>query len=154
MLAYALFILIAIWRSAGNYKGPSHWAILARIVVVGNALYLVYLLVQSTNTEYALAEEIKMMNASLPVMVDSETRLDRVDMGERLLEYRYTLVNQRAANIDGSRLANVMRGVLAANACGEDQTRALLEDDYSLKYIYLGSDQQYITDLTVTIDDC
>lgn len=28
---YNLFMLVSVWRSAGNYEGPSHWADLARI---------------------------------------------------------------------------------------------------------------------------
>ena len=37
MLSYFLytsFINVAIWRSAGKYRGPKRWAILARIMVV------------------------------------------------------------------------------------------------------------------------
>lgn len=32
--AYGVFIAVAIWRSAGNYKGPKVWMALARTMVV------------------------------------------------------------------------------------------------------------------------
>lgn len=32
-LPYNLLALVAVWRSAGRYRGPRHWADLARIAV-------------------------------------------------------------------------------------------------------------------------
>ncbi len=34
VLAYTVFVSVAIWRSAGNYKGSEIWAVLARVMVV------------------------------------------------------------------------------------------------------------------------
>lgn len=34
VLAYTIFIWIAIWRSAHKYQGPRGWAILARVAVI------------------------------------------------------------------------------------------------------------------------
>ena len=31
---YVIFINIAIWRSASKYRGPRHWAILAKVMVL------------------------------------------------------------------------------------------------------------------------
>lgn len=31
---YNLLVLVAVWRSAGRYRGPRHWADLARIAVL------------------------------------------------------------------------------------------------------------------------
>ena len=31
---YNLFMVVAVWRSAGRYEGPDHWADLARIAAV------------------------------------------------------------------------------------------------------------------------
>jgi hypothetical protein len=35
---YNLFVVVAVWRSAGRYRGPHHWAALARIGVIVWAL--------------------------------------------------------------------------------------------------------------------
>ena len=40
-LASSVFIIVAVWRSAGRYTGPKVWAILARVVCVLAALRLV-----------------------------------------------------------------------------------------------------------------
>ena len=34
VLAYTVFISVAIWRSAAKYKGSELWAVLARVMVV------------------------------------------------------------------------------------------------------------------------
>jgi hypothetical protein len=38
----AIFMIVAIWRSAANYKGLPLWAWLARIVCVLNVIVLLY----------------------------------------------------------------------------------------------------------------
>jgi hypothetical protein len=35
LIAYRVFIWVAIWRSSGHYAGPRYWAGLARVAVVG-----------------------------------------------------------------------------------------------------------------------
>ncbi len=34
VLAYTVFISVAIWRSAGRFEGPPIWAVLARVMAV------------------------------------------------------------------------------------------------------------------------
>lgn len=40
-IAYGVFILVAIWRSATRYRGPHLWGMLAKAVVILNVLILV-----------------------------------------------------------------------------------------------------------------
>ena len=44
--AHAVFISVAIWRSAGRYTGPTIWGVLARVVVVLRILRALSLLIQ------------------------------------------------------------------------------------------------------------
>ena len=37
-LPYNVLIVVAVWRSAGHYRGPPVWATLARVVVVAWAV--------------------------------------------------------------------------------------------------------------------
>jgi hypothetical protein len=39
-LAVGIFVAVAIWRSAGNYKGSALWMVLARLAGVANVLAL------------------------------------------------------------------------------------------------------------------
>lgn len=40
LIAYEIFILTAIWRSATRYRGPHLWATLAKVVVVSTGVIL------------------------------------------------------------------------------------------------------------------
>ena len=44
-IVYAVFLYMGIWKAAGRYTGERGWAILARIMVVIGALFLVLTLV-------------------------------------------------------------------------------------------------------------
>jgi hypothetical protein len=95
VVGYSIFILIAIWRSAGKYQGRAIWAGLSRVAVVLGTFGLVGNLIigyeQNSDTDLALREEIKTLNASLPNMIDNDTRLDHVSIQEKDLYYNYTL---------------------------------------------------------------
>ena len=47
-LPWFAFIWISIWRSAGKYKGPQHWALIAKILVGLGVVYWVYGLIFPT----------------------------------------------------------------------------------------------------------
>jgi hypothetical protein len=38
VVAVNAFVVVAIWRSAGNYKGPPVWPLLARLMCVANVV--------------------------------------------------------------------------------------------------------------------
>lgn len=39
---FSIFMCVAIWRSAGNYTGPTIWMVLARIAVILGMLNLIF----------------------------------------------------------------------------------------------------------------
>ena len=102
-IGYSIFMLIAIWRSAGKYQGRVIWAGLARVVVVVGTLVLISNFIiglqQGSDTDLVLKEEIKMINNSLPSMIDSDTRLDHVSIQDKNVYYNYTLVNLLVADL-------------------------------------------------------
>jgi hypothetical protein len=50
LLGWQVFISVAIWRSAGKYKGAKGWAVLARAVVVLGGIYLVWSIAQALSS--------------------------------------------------------------------------------------------------------
>tara|TARA_B100000029_G_scaffold438737_1_gene454902 strand:- start:4090 stop:4413 length:324 start_codon:yes stop_codon:yes gene_type:complete len=40
-IPWYVYIIVGIWRSAGRYKGPKFWAILAKILMILSAIRLV-----------------------------------------------------------------------------------------------------------------
>ena len=48
-VSYAVFVSVAIWRSAGLYQGPRLWAVLARVAVVLGAVQLLAAVLMPTD---------------------------------------------------------------------------------------------------------
>jgi hypothetical protein len=152
LIAYSFFILIAIWRSAGKYEGSATWSGLARGAVILNIVILAFNFWQANDIDYAMNEEMKMMNRSLPVMVDDDTRLDQVSIQEKNLFYYYTLINQSVANTDVDGLKAFMQKRLNTTVCEKAEFKPLLEQGRSINYDY--NDNNDIIRITVNNSDC
>jgi hypothetical protein len=154
VIAYTAFILISIWQSAGKYEGISIWSGLARVAVILNAISFAANFWMTSDTEYALNEEIRMMNKSLPTMVDNDTRLDHVSIQENNMFYNYTLTNWLVADLDLERFNSIIQPKLKMNACETEETKSLLEEGRSISYVYRDKDSSPVSKVTVTISDC
>jgi hypothetical protein len=157
-IGYSIFMLIAIWRSAGKYQGRSVWAGLARVAVVLGALVLIANFIvglqQGSDADLALREEIKMINKSLPSMIDNDTRLDHVSIQDKDVYYNYTLVNWLAADLDITRLKSVMTPNLKTAQCANEETLPLLNEGRKLVYMYRDKSSQPVAKIVVEQSDC
>lgn len=41
-LPWSIFVWISVWRSSDKYKGPSHWALIAKGLVILGVLFTIY----------------------------------------------------------------------------------------------------------------
>lgn len=155
---YSIFMLFAIWRSAGKYQGRAIWAGLARVAVVLGTLSLISNFIiglqQGNDTDLALNEEINMINKSLPSMIDDDTRLDHISIQEKDVYYNYTLVNWLVADIDISRFVSVMTPKLKTAQCNNEETRPLLDEGRKLVYVYRDGASKPVVDIVVDKSDC
>jgi|ETNmetMinimDraft_16_1059900.scaffolds.fasta_scaffold90357_1 hypothetical protein len=158
VVVYSVFMLIAIWRSAGNYQGRAIWASLARVaVILGVLSLLVGILLayqQATDSDLALEEEVRMMNRSLPVMVDNETRLDHVSRQDGDYYYSYTLINWLVADIDNERFVSTMTPMLKTSACEDGEVRGHLNEGRKLIYLYRDKTSDPVARIVVQESDC
>lgn len=158
VVAYIIFIYIAIWRSAGNYQGMAIWAGLARVVVVLSALVLIANFIvwfqQGSDKDLALNEEIKMFNLSLPSMADDDTRLDHVSIQDKDIYYNYTLVNMLAADLDLTRFTLLMTPNLKTAQCANEEARPLLNEGRKLVYMYRDKSSKAVAKIVVEKSDC
>jgi len=157
-IGYSIFMLIAIWRSAGKYQGRAIWAGLARVAVVLGALGLIANFIvglqQGNDTDLALSEEVKMVNKSLPSMIDNDTRLDHVSIQDKDVYYNYTLVNWLAADLDVTRFTSVMMPKLKTAQCANEETRPLLNEGRKLVYMYRDKSSKPVAKIVVERSDC
>ena len=84
-----------------------------------------------------LSEVAKEINEKCPQMLDSETRLDGIEVKEtNTLVYRYTLVNMLAKNIDTSQFYRAMWPGLISNIKISVEMKKLRENDTNIEYYY------------------
>jgi hypothetical protein len=158
VIGYGFFIAIAIWRSAGKFEGHRFWALLARVIVVFNVIAMVNNIYTGTgdrvDKKTRMAEEIRLINKSLPRMIDDDMRLDRISIFERSMRYNYTLVNVRAVDIDIDRLLIAQVPIVKLSTCENKDMRAILEDDMDLTFAYYDKMSNPVITITVTKQDC
>jgi len=157
-VAYSIFMLVAIWRSAGKYQGRAIWAGLARVMVVIGTLALIGNFIrgleQGSESDTALAEEIKLINKSLPSMIDDDTRLDHVSLQEKDVYYNYTLVNWLVDDLDLQRFTSVMTPMLKTAQCNNEETRPLLDAGRKLVYAYRDKSSKPVVEIVIDKSDC
>lgn len=157
-IGYNIFMLIAIWRSAGKYQGRAIWSGLARVAVVfGTLAFAGKFMIgiqQGSDTDLALNQEIKMINKSLPSMIDTDTRLDHVSIQGKDVYYNYTLVNWLVADMDVSRFTSIMTPKIKTEQCANEETRPLLNEGRKLVYVYRDKASKPIAEIVVEKSDC
>lgn len=154
-VGYSLFMFVAIWRSAGKYKGNRGWAALARFMVVIGALATAgNLIASSKQTDQALREQFALLNQSLPTMFDDYTRIDRVSLQGRDIHYDYTLVRWAVAELDVESLVAVMTAKAKTDTCEDADTRLYLDDGRNIVYMYRDKQSDPVAKIVVTSADC
>lgn len=155
VLAYAIFIWVAIWRSAGKYQG-SGWGVVARVMVVMGVLSTLGAFIQGFDEEASTAEEVRMMNNSLPTMLDDSTRLDAVEYDSDMdtLMYLHTMVDGSVDEYDTAYFRDAVKKNIVTNLCESGDTRPFLRNGTTYAYSYVDMHGAQIADVIVTESDC
>ncbi len=155
-IAYQIFISIAIWNSAGKYKGWRVWKYLARIIVSLGILILALTLLQlfGKQSDYNLEKEISFLNSSLPTMVDDITELEHVDYSDNTISYKYKLINSPTNNININTIRQNIETALKNNVCNNDFESKLLDQGKIIKYVYKDKDNKTILEVPIQKSDC
>jgi hypothetical protein len=156
-IAYAIFAWIAIWRSAGKYKGK-FWGTAARVMVVAGGLGSMSRIAtdfsQDPNDEASLREQARMMNASLPIMLDAGTRYDSVVYEPNQLIHTYTIVDSTRDEYDVDYFVEIMTSDLATSLCDDADTKAMLASGVTLVYSYSDRAGIGVADIIISNSDC
>ncbi|WOX49080.1 DUF2569 family protein [Aeromonas sp. XH] len=130
--------------------------VLACILLIGCSLYFkqIKYVPETLSIEEKLVRLANEMNKNLPKMLDSETTLDTVYTYSGNLQYRYSLVNYSASDIDANVLHENMRPSLVEAACSNSTTASFMQEGVSVSYIYFDKSGEYITSINVKNSDC
>lgn len=97
----------------------------------------------------------KMMNSSLPMMVDEDTQWDSSSAGPgKTLSYNYTLINYSTTNIDSSIFANNIRPTITKTICTTPATQIFPDNGVSLNFNYYDNTHNLIAKIQVAPSDC
>lgn len=91
------------WKNSSHHiRTLNKLAYLSIIIIIGSVSYIAYYHYKNIDAWYSLLQkQVSTTNASLPKMIDSDTRLDeQVVLKPANIQYKYTLVNTKKGDID------------------------------------------------------
>ena len=106
------------------------------------------------HSKESLTEVAATLNKNMPMVVDAETELTRVEGLEGVLVYHYRLVNHSAAQLNGADLRDDLQPNVVTAICGKPEPRKLLDQGVAFRYMYADKDMVPVTQIDVTIADC
>jgi hypothetical protein len=85
------------------------------------------------------------INAKCPQMIDSETRIDGIEIkANNVLAYKYTLINLSAANVDTSEFRKALWPGLLAIIRTNPELQELRNRQTVFEYNYLDKQKQFV----------
>jgi len=106
------------------------------------------------NFNQILIETVSELNSNLPMMVDSETRLDNAVGFNKILKYNNTLINYTANEISPSNIYNALDKKITNSVCTSKEMKIFLDNDITISYSYSGKNGKFIIDITVSKSKC
>ncbi len=151
-----IFVFIAIWRSASKYEQSLGWAAIAKVMVLLAVIAITFNIYSIFFDEghKSLQKEIAFSNKSLPMMVDDETRFDRMELKDSNLFYYYTMIETGKADIDINYFAVMMRVNLIEYVCEDKMILKLMGQNRKIIYHYKDKNNDFITDIVLESSDC
>ncbi len=105
-------------------------------------------------TDEVLLKTANDLNAKLPMMVDSETRLDSSVGLHHSFRYNYTLVNYTSFDISAADLRDAMEQKLINSVCTTTEMQVFIKNGVTVSYAYYGSDGRQISVISVSPAQC
>ncbi len=108
-----------------------------------------------TTVDEALVSVSSQINKNMPVLVDKETRLDRVsaEPGQQFI-YHYTLLSISKKDISSDEFYKLIKPQLKSRLCGSTEMQKFLKSGVTVSYLYRGSDGHALGGVTFVPSDC
>ena len=98
IMTYTIFLTLSLYRSSKKDKKISLIAIFIEVVIL--AMLTSYFIKTVYNPNNIFESSILSLNSKLPVMIDRDTRFEKVSIEEGNICYHYTVINQSSKNIN------------------------------------------------------
>jgi len=104
--------------------------------------------------EIELHKAANHLNASLPMMVDAETRLDSTVAIQNSFNYRYTLIHSSIEKINIDKFTEVMNTQIFNNVCTNPDMAAFVNNKTQVNYYYVDSNSKHIAKISIDTKTC
>lgn len=94
------------------------------------------------------------INLNLPMMVDSETRLDSTVGINKQFRYNYTMINYSAEELDPTAFTDAMQPRLINSVCTTKEMEIFMNNGIPVTYAYHGRNGKQVTTITIHPSQC
>ena len=113
---------------------------------------------QSTSKASNWEDELKVaaneLNQGLPMMVDSETRLDSSIAFKNTFLYKYTMINYAIDDISTEKFTNAMRPIITNTVCTTEDMKVFVQNHTEVKYLYHDKNGNFLSQIIVKTEEC
>jgi len=149
---YELVVVVATWRSAGNYERSGVYGVLAKTAAVLALLGVLRLLPVVRIDQYLLQQIASAASAELPGKPENGVRADSVVADGMTLTFKYTYTGSPAsAKSSTERFAWNSPNV---RSTGCKRMQRYLEAGVTIAYEYFGNDGAEVGTLSIDRDRC
>ncbi|MGH8106691.1 MAG: hypothetical protein ACREO2_10250, partial [Arenimonas sp.] len=97
---------------------------------------------------------VKMISKQLPVMLDSDTKLEKISADGKVLTYQYELVNYASNGLDAVALMKTLKPLIIKQTCTTANLKAIVDKGGTVTYQYNGKDKIQIIEINVSKQNC
>jgi len=126
-------------------------------IMIGGVSTFIYLndfpLSLNSNNK-VLMETVDNLNRNLPVMIDSETRLDNViAANSKTFQYNYTLINMESGKVDTTAMKSKMEPFIINNVKTMPETESQRKQGMTFAFYYKDKNGNYLFSIVVTPEE-
>lgn len=101
-----------------------------------------------------LTDTASEMNTSLPMMIDSETRLDSTAGVNNTFIYKYTFVNYQKEALEIEEVKNTLLPKIKSGVCTTPELKIFRDNKVLMRYNYYDADGDFIFSIEADTKDC
>jgi len=94
------------------------------------------------------------LGKQLPVMLDTDTRLEKISAEGHVLTYQYELVNFASGQLDAPALEAALKPSVVKLACATSNMKSIIDQGGTIFYRYNGNDKVQVVEILVNKESC
>ncbi len=94
------------------------------------------------------------LNKGLPMMVDSDTRLDSTIALQNTFTYKYTMINYSLSDLDVAKFTEVMTKQITNSVCTTPDMAIFVKNKTLVNYIYFDKESKHLSKILVDTANC